>query len=115
MHELSIISQIVDIATTEANKAGVNEIDAIELEVGELAGIEFSAFEFAWEEGVSQSVLEHAACNIHRVAGKASCHHCQTVFDIRELFDPCPSCGSYENTIIKGKELIIKTLTFNTN
>ncbi|MDX2249471.1 MAG: hydrogenase maturation nickel metallochaperone HypA [Bacteroidia bacterium] len=114
MHELSIISHIVEIATTEAQKVGMNRVEAIELEIGELAGIEFSALDFAWEVGVSQSVLENAECLIHRVAGKAKCGHCGKVFDMQVLFDPCPECGSYENTVIKGKELVIKTLTFTT-
>ena len=41
MHELSVAMGIVKIAETETEKAGAREVEAIELEIGTLAGIEF--------------------------------------------------------------------------
>ena len=43
MHELSIALGIVKIAEEEMAKAGSNQIEAIELEIGTLAGIEFES------------------------------------------------------------------------
>ncbi len=110
MHELSIISSIVEIAEAEVQKAGAQRVESIELEIGELAGIEFSALDFAWEVGVSQTVLENAERHVHRISGEARCNECETIFDMQALYDPCPSCGSYFSEIIKGKELSVKAL-----
>ncbi len=113
MHELSIISSIVQIAEAEVEKAGAQRVESIELDIGELAGIEFSALDFAWEVGVSQTVLEGAERHIHRIGGEARCNECETVFDMQALYDPCPSCGSYCSEILKGKELSVKALTIS--
>ena len=111
MHELSIIASIVEIAEAEVQKASAQRVDSIELEIGELAGIEFSALDFAWEVGVSHSVLEKAERHIHRIGGRARCNECDTAFDMQVLYDACPSCGSYFSEILKGKELSVKALT----
>ncbi|MEZ4830352.1 MAG: hydrogenase maturation nickel metallochaperone HypA [Bacteroidia bacterium] len=113
MHELSIISGIVDIATSEVCKAGAEAVDEIELDIGKLAGIELSALEFAWPEGVQGSVLEHARYKINHIPGRAICTICDTAFEMEEFFDPCPECGGFQREIIAGKEMIVKTLTIS--
>jgi hydrogenase nickel incorporation protein HypA/HybF len=35
---------------------------------------------------------------------------CDTTFDIANVFDPCPSCGSHLIGITQGKELKVKSL-----
>jgi hydrogenase nickel incorporation protein HypA/HybF len=111
MHELSIIASIVEIAEEQVRKAGAQQVDNIELEIGELAGVEWVALEFAWDVGVQKTVLEGAEWYLHRIPGQARCAECGEVFDMQELFDPCPRCGSYFNKILKGKELRVKALT----
>jgi hydrogenase nickel incorporation protein HypA/HybF len=111
MHELSIIQSIVDIAAEQVQNAGASKVDSIELEIGELAGVDWTALDFAWEAGVQQSVLEHAAHSIDKVPGMARCTECGSTFHIAALYDPCPACESYFYEIIKGKELRVKSLT----
>ena len=111
MHELSIIASIVDIAEEQVRKSGAREVEKIELEIGELAGIEWHALDFVWELGVQQSVLEHSERQIDRIPGKARCLECEQIFETKALFDPCPGCGSYFNEILRGKELRVKALT----
>ena len=57
MHELSIVMSILDIAETEAQKANVDKIEEIELEIGQLNTIEIDAFNFAWEQGLKGTIL----------------------------------------------------------
>jgi hydrogenase nickel incorporation protein HypA/HybF len=111
MHELSIIASIVDIAEEQLRKSEASQIDKIELEIGELAGVEWQALDFAWDVGVQQSVLEHAQREIDRIPGKARCLECDHSFELQALYEPCPTCGSYFNEIIQGKELRVKALT----
>ena len=111
MHELSIIASIVDIAEEQVKKAGARRVDSIELEIGELAGVEWSALEFAWEVGVQQSVLENAERHIRRIPGEACCAECGSSFLMKQIFDPCPVCGSFFKEILSGKELRVKALT----
>lgn len=110
MHELSIVMSIVDIAEDEAKKNNIAHFDEIELQIGTLAGIEFSALEFSWLSGTKKSVLEYAELTIDKVQGKGRCIDCNDVFDIDNFFSQCPKCSSYFVEVIQGKELKVKRL-----
>ncbi|MBL7472318.1 hydrogenase maturation nickel metallochaperone HypA [Robertkochia sediminum] len=110
MHELSVAMGIVRIAKNELDKAKASRITRIELEIGELAGIEFEALDFVWPMAVKDTVLEHAERHIQRVNGKAKCLECDNEFTINQVYEPCPSCKSYLKGIVEGKELRVQAL-----
>ncbi len=111
MHELSIVSGIVRIAEEHAQKMKASGVEKIELEIGELAGIELRALDFVWDIGVRSSVLEHSKKEIIEIPGKARCMDCNHIFHMKVLFDACPACNSYFSEILAGKELRVKVLT----
>jgi len=113
MHELSIVMSIVTIAEEESVKNNVAGIEEIELEIGELSGIEISAFEFAWEQAIRSTVLERSVKVINHIAGEGKCMNCDAVFPMHQLYEPCPVCGDHFITIQKGKELRVKSLVVN--
>jgi len=110
MHELSIAIGIVEIAEKEAQKAGVNQVKKIDLEIGTLSGVEIPSLEFAWPMAVENSVLQNAERQIITIEAKAKCLDCGHTFDIQNTFDTCPKCGSYFKDIYQGKELRVKSL-----
>lgn len=113
MHELSIVMSIVDIAEEQVKKNHARQVDAIELEIGELAGVEPDAFDFAWPSAVKGTVLDHAQKEIRHIPGRALCHECDCEFVLHEAFDSCPACGSYFYNILQGKELRVKSLVLS--
>jgi len=110
MHELSIAMSIVDIAESETQKVEADKVDLIILEIGDLAGIEMSAFDFVWPEAIEGSVLENAKMMINKIEGKATCDDCNHTFGLQNLYDVCPKCNSYFKEIIQGQEMRVKTL-----
>ena len=110
MHELSIAMGIVDIAQKEIDKVNANKVDLIVLEIGTLAGIEMDALDFVWPSAVKDTVLEHATKKINIIHGEAKCSDCDTIFKLDNIYDACPNCNSYLKGIIKGKELLVKSL-----
>ncbi len=110
MHELSIVMSIVNIAEQQALDANASTIDEIELDIGTLCGIEMDALEFAWKQGIKKTILEHATKKINRIEAKAKCLDCNAEFNIQHYYDACPVCGEHFITILKGKELRIKSL-----
>lgn len=110
MHELSVVLGIVRIAEEETKKAGANSVEAIDLEIGTLAGIEFDSLEFVWPSAVKDSVLEHAEKNVYIIQAKARCLDCNHEFDIQKYYDSCPICRSSLKGIVQGKELRVKAL-----
>lgn len=110
MHELSVALGIVRIAEEETKKAGATSVEAIDLEIGTLAGIEFDSLEYVWPAAVKDSVLEHAKRHISVVQGKAKCLDCEHEFEIDKYYDSCPKCQSSLKGILQGKELRVKSL-----
>ncbi len=111
MHELSIVMGIVDIAAEQVRRAGAAQVERIDLDIGELAGVEFDALDFAWRAGVRHTVLDRAERHINRIPGRGRCMDCDTEFDLPELYHPCPNCGGFLAEVIRGKELRVKSLT----
>ncbi len=110
MHELSIALGIVDIAEKETAKAKATKVEIIELEIGTLAGIELDSLDFVWPSAVKDTVLEYAEKKIKVIHGEARCSDCETMFKLDNIYDACPNCKSYLKAILKGKELLVKSL-----
>lgn len=110
MHELSIATNIVEIAEEEVLKAKASHVTEIVLEIGSMSGIIVEALEFAMEEAVKNSRLKQAKRSIIEVQAEALCTKCAHRFEVDDFFAVCPSCGSFETEVLKGKELKIKTL-----
>jgi len=110
MHEFSIAMSIIEIAEEEAKKEHAFAISQLVLEIGTMAGIEFSALDMALEAAVNGTLLEKAEIRIEKVPASALCSDCGQVFSIQQVYDPCPSCQSLFHKITRGKELKIKSL-----
>jgi hydrogenase nickel incorporation protein HypA/HybF len=110
MHELSVVMGIIEIAEQQASQEQASVIDEIEMDIGCLSTIEINAFEFAWSQGVKQTILEGTVKKINRIKGKAQCIDCDAIFNIENLYDACPECGRHLLHILEGKELRVKSL-----
>ncbi len=115
MHELSIVTSIIEMAREQVHAHNANQVEKIELEVGTLAGIEMHAFNFAWEHATQQSVLSNAERIIHPIQARARCLQCEQEFDVEELYEICTHCGEFQNELIQGKELKLKSLVLINN
>ncbi|NND33496.1 MAG: hydrogenase maturation nickel metallochaperone HypA [Saprospiraceae bacterium] len=113
MHELTIVLNIFEIAGNQLKEHQGNKIDAIELEIGLLAGIEMEAFHFAWNAALPGSVLEDCSLKINPVEAEARCRHCHLEYDVSSLYDACPGCGSFRSELIRGKDLRIQSLVIS--
>jgi hydrogenase nickel incorporation protein HypA/HybF len=110
MHELSIVLSIVETAEEIVRQEAATKVDTIELEIGAIAGIEMSAFEFSWKPAVLQTVLENAQCIVHNLPALLRCSNCGREYEAAERFAPCPDCSEILSAVLRGKELAIKSL-----
>jgi hydrogenase nickel incorporation protein HypA/HybF len=113
MHELSIVMSIVETAEEKVKENHAQSVESIDLVIGDLAGVENEALEFAWDSAVKNTVLQSAKRNIIHVPAKAKCLECDCEFEIKELYDECPLCGEHLLQIVQGKELQIKSMVLN--
>ena len=110
MHELSIATNIIEIATEYAEKNNASVIKEIEIEIGELSGVVVEALEFAMESATKDTLLENAKISINYIPGRAKCLNCRNEFPVASLYETCPECNTFNPEIIKGNELRIKSL-----
>ena len=113
MHELSIVMSIVETAEEKVKENHAQSVESIDLVIGDLAGVESDALDFAWDSAVKNTVLQSAKRNIIHVPAKAKCLECDCEFEIKELYDECPLCGEHLLQIVQGKELQIKSMVLS--
>ena len=111
MHELSIVMSILDIANETVSKHQATGVEAIELDIGAIAGIEPDALDFAWQAAIPGTVLADAERAIHHIPGQGKCLECEITFNMPSLYTHCPVCGGYFTDVVAGKELKIRSLT----
>ncbi len=110
MHELSIATNIVEIAETSAKSENCTVINEIEIEVGEMSGVIVEALEFAMDTATKGTMLAKAKVKISFIPGKAKCNQCQHEFAVKDFADICSVCKSYDFEVLSGKELKVKTI-----
>lgn len=110
MHELAIATDIVEIVITSAENAGAERVETIELEIGELSGIELDALDMALKVSVKDTLMDGAEIKVDRVKGEAHCLDCGKDSPVDDLFSVCPHCRSFRMDIVRGKEMKIKSI-----
>lgn len=111
MHELSLAMNIVEIAEREAIRAGHEHFTEIVLEIGSQSGVELEALDLAVKSAFPGTVLADAKVVLNPIQARAKCRECDDIFEINQLYDACPHCGSFQSAIIEGKTMIVKSLT----
>ena len=115
MHELSIVKGIIDLAEARAKENNAKSIESIQIVIGELAGIDRLAFDFAWKTATPSTMLRQSELIIEVIPGEGRCLECGSVFHLGALFEPCPVCSEYLVNVTRGKELKVKSLVINQN
>ncbi len=106
MHELGITRNVVAIVL-EAAKG--KRVTRVVLEVGKLGAVMADAIVFCFDVVAKDTPLEGARLEIRAIDGAARCRRCDHEFAVESLVAVCP-CGSRDLQVIRGEELMIKTM-----
>jgi len=110
MHEMTLCESILQILESEAGKQGFSRVKTVWLEIGELSSVEIDAMRFSYEVVTRDSLADGSTLEIIRVPGTAWCMQCARSVNIKQRFDACPDCGSYQLQVTGGDEMRIKEL-----
>ena len=110
MHELSICEGIVQVLEDQALTHDYQRVKTVWLEIGSLAGIELEALRFSFPIATRNTLAAEARLEIIETRGQAWCLPCARTVAIRQRFDACPACGSYQLQVTGGEEMRIKEL-----
>ncbi|MFH1118641.1 MAG: hydrogenase maturation nickel metallochaperone HypA [Bacteroidota bacterium] len=110
MHEFSIVMNMMAIVEENAKKLHAPVVHEIEMDIGELSGIDYDALEFAMEHSEKSHLLKNARLVINKIPAKARCRSCMHEFDIGDLLTACPKCNTFDHEILQGKELKVRSI-----
>lgn len=118
MHELGIISKLVDTVGLLARQNGASRIGYIKLDVGEASGVVSNYMKKLWAMGTKDTILDGAELIINDVRAMVECLDCGEQFSLMDSADAtndkpcCPKCKSTAFSLVNDscKEVIITEL-----
>ena len=110
MHELSITLNILNIVEENARDLNAKIVHEIEVDIGELSGVDIDALQFAMQCTVKSELLGDAKLVINKIAAKARCKTCYHEFDVSDFYSECPKCSSFDHDLYQGRELKIRSI-----
>ena len=110
MHEMGIISGVLDAVNASARDAGALRVCSVNLRIGVMTEAIEDALEFAFEALSEGTLAEGADLVIDWVQPKSMCLECGTTFEHDRFHRSCPHCNSYETAIVAGRELEISSI-----
>ncbi|MBK7214306.1 MAG: hydrogenase maturation nickel metallochaperone HypA [Bacteroidales bacterium] len=110
MHELSLAMEVVDLALNELNTKQLKSVLELEVEVGDLSGVEYETFQTAMEMAVKGTLMENTTVILNRVHGLGKCSNCGEEFKMEHRVSLCPVCKGFPGEILSGTEFRIVSL-----
>lgn len=110
MHEISIVRQVTKTVLDYAAENQISEISEIVLQIGELSMIVPEYVDEVYPLVVKGTMLEHTKLKMEMIPGMAECNECDEIFNVVEQKGYCPNCGSFEKTVLSGRDFVIKEI-----
>lgn len=110
MHELGILSALVNTIEGIIKKERLTEVEKIVIEVGELSGIVPRYVEQCYPAAVYHTFMEKTVLELIVVEGIVKCRGCGLVFHAVKHDFSCPDCTGQDLEILMGNDIIVKEL-----
>lgn len=120
MHEVSVVTSLVDAVIGELSSYRLERVNAVYVLIGELTNLGDEQMQFAYEVVTRGTILEGSELVIEHVPVEVSCASCGFVGPARILSDPdyethaipvlsCPECGG-RIEVVRGMECAVKCM-----
>ena len=114
MHEISLVRNIFNTLEAEFSKEELDTMTAINLKVGLLSNIEPILMQNAFEAvTTAEEKYQTVKLNVELVPIEIYCADCQSNSIIENHKFVCASCGKPNNNVVKGLELLIHQVHFD--
>ena len=114
MHELSVMSYLLDTVESEARNAGARKVLAINLVLGERASFVDDSLLFYFDLLTPGRLAAGARLNIRRTPMRFYCPACAAEYLPSGGHFRCPSCAAVGRATGDGAELLIESLEIET-
>lgn len=110
MHELGIMTGVMEVVEKTAVEAGADKVLSITLSVGEMTEAIEDALMFAFEALSENTIADGAELKINMIKPKSVCLECGEEFEHDRFHMLCPKCGSAFSKLIAGREMQIDSI-----
>lgn len=110
MHEMALCEGIIGIVEDEARKGSFDKVTVVCVEIGALSHVAPEALKFCFEAVAARTIARGARLEIVELPGTAWCMACSESVEIKQRYEPCPSCGGYQLQVTGGEEMRVREL-----
>lgn len=107
---MSLCEGVLRILEEQSRAQRFTRVKTVWLEIGDLSSVEKEAMRFSFDLVVKGTLADGARLEIIEVPGQAWCMQCMKPVIIKNRFDVCSDCGSYQLQVTGGEEMRIKEL-----
>jgi hydrogenase nickel incorporation protein HypA/HybF len=118
VHEVSVMSSIVEAVLQELDKHDIEKVEAVDMVVGELTFLGEDQLQFAYEIITRDTILEGSKLNIIPEKTEIKCNSCGYIGPVNYIHHgdhyshpdlSCPKCGGGVE-ILKGKSAAVRSV-----
>lgn len=110
MHEMSVVSNILNIALETGEENNLTVISRIKIKVGKQHHLAPDLMKYAFEFLKKGTIAASAVLEVKKVPVSLICRNCSSSFIVEDSNYICPSCGSVQWEMVSGRELTIETI-----
>ena len=110
MHEIGIARQILRTVEIYAAENDASDIAEVVCDCGELSLVIPEYLEKVYPAVAKGTILSDAKLTVNEVPGFAECDDCDEIFNVIEHKGYCPACGSFNKTILSGREFTVREI-----
>lgn len=114
MHELSVMSYLLERVETHADRLGATKVVAINLVVGERSSFVDDSLLFYFDLLTPGTRADGARLNLRRTLMRCHCQGCDRDFHPSGLDFRCPACDTVGQVTDDGSEVLIESLEVET-
>jgi hydrogenase nickel incorporation protein HypA/HybF len=115
MHERSLVKSLLRQVETLLRQHDGQRVREVKVTVGDFAGVEPALLESAFAQESLAGPARGARLVIRRTSLEGECRDCSQTFFIRNYLFRCPQCRGENLHITGGEELLLESVTVETD
>ncbi len=108
MHEFALAQDIVETISTKVTD-NLEKVSNINIDVGVFSGVVVDSLDFGLKIILAEKNIPGVKINIVEVPTIARCE-CGKEYEIKEIFENCPQCHSFNRKLISGMDIVINSV-----
>lgn len=110
MHELSVMSYLLERVETHAERLGASKVVTINLVIGDRTSIVDDSLLFYFDMLTPGTVAEGASLKVRRTHMRCTCARCARDYQPDGFGFNCPACGMVGDVTNDGTEFLIESV-----